>query len=90
MPYEAFFSSTLFRIHEPGGWVFAPVPDEFAPVTAGAWGRIPVIATVDGETWKTSVWREKSGRTLLAAPKAIRRGKDEGDVVEVRLQFSHL
>ncbi|HEU0052781.1 MAG TPA: DUF1905 domain-containing protein [Longimicrobium sp.] len=90
MSYEAEFRSTLFRVPGPGGWVFATVPEEFAPTATAAWGRTPVVATVDGHTWKTSVWRERSGRTLLAVPKAIRGKKDNGDVVEVRLEFSHL
>lgn len=89
MSYDVRFSSTLFRVPGPGGWVFAPVPEEFAPSVTEAWGRSPVVATVDGQTWKTSVWRERSGRTLLAVPKRIRRGKDDGDVVEVQLRFSH-
>jgi hypothetical protein len=33
------------------------------------------------------VWREKSGRTLLAVPKKVRGDKDEGDVVRVRLEY---
>ena len=90
MSYEVEFSSTLFRVQGPGGWVFAPVPEHLAPSVTEAWGRTPVVATVDGHTWKTSVWRERSGRTLLAVPKAVRRGKDHGDVVEVRLHFNHV
>ena len=82
------FTSTLFRIPGKGGWTFAPVPDECAPSARLAWGRTPVVATVDGQRWKTSVWRERSGRTLLAVPKAIRGAKGEGDRVEVTLEFS--
>lgn len=89
MSFEVEFSSILFRTPGKGGWVFAPVPEQFAPSATVAWGRTPVEATVDGRTWRTSVWRERSGRTLLAVPKGIRRGKDDGDRVEVRLRFSH-
>jgi hypothetical protein len=53
-----------------------------------AWGSTPVHATADGRSWKTSVWREKSGRTLLAVPKKIRGGKDDGDSVAIRLEYS--
>jgi hypothetical protein len=88
MPYEVEFSSTLFRVEGKGGWTFAPVPEELAPPVTEGWGRTPVVATVDGETWKTSVWRERSGRTLLAVPKAIRRGKTHGATVQVRLTFN--
>jgi len=51
-------------------------------------GRSTVTATVDGVRWKTSVWREKSGRTLLAVPKAVRGGKGDGDTVRVTLEFN--
>jgi hypothetical protein len=90
MPYEVEFTSTLFRVQGKGGWTFAPVPEHLAPSVAGAWGRTSVVATVDGRTWSTSVWRERSGRTLLPVPKAVRRGKDDGDPVRVRLRFSHV
>lgn len=89
MSYEVEFSSTLFRIGGKGGWTFAPVPEPLTPSVTEAWGRTPVVATVDGLTWKTSVWRERSGRTLLAVPKRVRQGKEHGDTVQVRLRFSH-
>jgi hypothetical protein len=83
------FTSTLFRIPGKGGWTFAPVPERCAPSATLAWGRTPVIATVDGHRWKTSVWREKSGRTLLPVPKKIRGHKGDGDKVRVRLEFAY-
>lgn len=88
--HEVDFSAVLFRVEGKGGWTFAPVPEHLAPSSTEAWGRTPVIATVDGESWKTSVWRERSGRTLLPVPKAVRRGKEHGSTVQVRLRFSHV
>lgn len=85
--YTCSFQSTLFRIPGKGGWVFAPVPDEHAPGVTVGWGRTPVQATVDGTTWDTSVWREKSGRTILAVPRHVRGDKDHGDVVDVELRY---
>lgn len=82
------FAAILFRVSGKGGWVFAPVPDDHAPRASAAWGRIPVRATVDGRSWETSVWREKSGRTLLAVPRHIRGDKDHDDEVVVRLEYS--
>jgi len=83
------FNSTLFRVSGKSGWHFAPVPEMYAPPVTHGWGRTPVRATVDGHAWDTSVWRDtKSGRTLLAVPKAIRGAKGDGDVVEVELRFS--
>ena len=69
------------------GWVFAPVPEEYAPPAAGPFGRVPVIATVDGKRWATSVWRGASGDWLLAVPAKVRRGKDQGDSVSVDLEI---
>ena len=81
------FKSKLFTYPGKGGWTFAPVPSQHAPAMRLAWGRSPVIATVDGHRWKTSVWREKSGRVLLPVPARIRGEKGDGDTVEVRLEF---
>lgn len=53
------FESQLFRVQGPGGWVFAPVPEEHAPAVTLGWGRTPVHA-----------------------------GKDDGDLVEVELEYS--
>jgi hypothetical protein len=89
MDYEVEFPAALFRIEGKGGWTFAPVPEHLAPSVTEAWGRTPVVATVDGYTWKTSVWRERSGRTLLPVPRAPRQGMGDGQVVQVRLCFSH-
>ncbi|MEQ1568668.1 MAG: DUF1905 domain-containing protein [Myxococcota bacterium] len=77
------FTAVMFRIEGPGGWTFVEVPAGFAPVVVGPWGRTPVTASVDGKTWATSVWRERSGRVLLPVPKRIRGGKEAGDEVEV-------
>lgn len=81
------FKATLFKYPGPGGWHFAVVPKKHAPPATHAWGRTPVIATVDGQTWETSVWRDtKSDRTLLAVPKRIRGDKGDGDVVTISLR----
>jgi hypothetical protein len=82
----ATFKATLLRFPGPGGWTFAPVPDEHAPPATHGWGRTPVVATVDGTTWQTSVWRDKARGTLLPVPARIRGAKGHGDVVEVKLR----
>ena len=87
MAYEVEFISSLFKSPGNSGWTFATVPDEYAPSVTLAWGRVPVVANVDGYEWKTSVWREKTG-TLLPVPKRARGGKGDGDSVTVRLTFS--
>jgi hypothetical protein len=84
-PASQRFKSTLFRVPGKGGWVFAPIPARHAPLATHAWGRTPVRAIVDGQSWKTSVWRAKDGRSLLAVPKKVRGKKDDGDIVVVEL-----
>jgi hypothetical protein len=79
------FKAKLFRIEGPGGWTFAHVPDRHAPPVTHGWGRTPVLARVDGKQWETSVWRDKTHRTLLAVPKHIRGDKTDGDVVEIEI-----
>lgn len=82
------FTAQLWRIPGKGGWTFATVPPRHAPSRSLAWGRMPVVATVDGNTWKTSVWREKSGRVLLPVPRSVRGDKGAGDRVRVSLEFT--
>lgn len=81
------FTSVLFRYPGKGGWTFAPVPKRLAPKPTRPWGRTPVDATVDGVTWRTSLWRDtKNDRSLLAVPKSKRAGKGHGDEVKVVLR----
>ena len=42
-------------------------------------------ATVDGERWETSVWRDRAHGTLLPVPKRMRKGREAGDVLTVEL-----
>lgn len=82
---EGTFTTTLYRYPGASGWVFALVPAEHAPPVTKGWGRTPVRATVDGQAWETSVWRDRIHGTLLPVPKRIRGGKDDGDSVDVSL-----
>lgn len=85
--YFCEFESVLWRVPGKGGWVFTTVPEEHAPTVTGGWGRTPVLASVDGQSWETSVWRTKTGRTDLAVPRQIRGSKDDGDPIRVRLEY---
>ncbi len=80
------FTAVLERVAGPGGWTFAPVPPELAPPVTGPFGMTPVRATLDGRSWRTTVWRESSGRVLLPAPRRVRHGKEAGDTVEIELE----
>jgi len=88
--YGGEFTAELFTYPGKGGWTFATVPEQYAPPVTEGWGRTPVEASVDGTPWRTSVWREKSGRTLLPVPKRVRGAKGHGDRVRVRIRFSAL
>jgi hypothetical protein len=79
------FKTTLFKYPGPGGWTFAKVPAKHAPPPTHAWGRTPVRATVDGVSWDTSVWRDKTHGCLLPVPKKVRGAKGDGDTVKVSL-----
>ena len=80
------FKARLFRYPGPGGWTFAQVPEKYAPRATAAWGRTPVLATIDGRECKTSVWRDKKHGTLLPVAKAVRGDKGDGDTVTVELR----
>ena len=80
------WKAKLFKYPGPGGWTFVRVPEKYAPPVSHGWGRTPVIASVDGHQWETSVWRDKKVATLLPVPKRIRGTKKDGDLVEVELK----
>ncbi len=80
------FDAVLWRWPGKGGWTFAPVPASEAPSVVGAWGRTPVEATVDGQTWATSVWTDRTHGCLLPVPASKRGGKEAGDAVVVALR----
>jgi hypothetical protein len=79
------FRARLERFPGKGGWTFVPVPEELAPPVTHGWGRTPVLATVDGVSWETSVWRDPR-RVFLPVPKHVRRGKVAGDEVKVAIE----
>ena len=84
------FKAKLWRYEGPGGWHFVTLPERLAPPVTHGWGRTPVDATVDGYTWKTSVWRAKNKSTVLAVPKRARGDKGDGDSVRVTIGFRAL
>ena len=86
--YVCEFTSSLRRVPLEGGGVFAAGPEGHAAAVTEGWGRVPVRAVVDGQEWETSLWRSRAGVTELAVPERIRGGKDDGDTVRVRLEYS--
>jgi len=81
------FTSKLFRMEGKGAWTLLVIPPDLAPPVTGSWGMTPVIASVDGREWPTTVWKDKTQRSLLPVPKKIRRQKGDGDSVEVELRM---
>lgn len=80
------FRAKLFKYPGPGGWTFARIPERHAVPATHPWGRTPVYATVDGQRWATSVWRDKQHGTLLPVPAKLRGPKQDGDTVTVTLE----
>lgn len=87
MTHGGTFRGKLWRYPGKGGWHFVTLPERLAPAVTHGWGRTPVQATVDDYSWKTSVWRDRKKRTLLAVPKVARGSKGHGDSVTVRIGF---
>ncbi len=70
-----------------GGWTSVLVPKGLAPPITHAWARTPVHATACGMTWKTSVFRSKTGEGFLPIPKRIRGDRAEGARIVVAFTF---
>lgn len=85
VPRRRTFSAPLQRVPGKGGWTYVTVPTELTPRSAGAWGRLPVRATVEAATWDTSLWRTKQGDGFLPVPRRVRGALEEG--AEVRVAF---
>ena len=79
------FDAELVEWHGAAAWHFIEVPPDLAPEHAG-FGRVPVIADVDGTSWATSVWRGKDGRWLLGVPARIRGDKEDGHSVVASIE----
>ena len=81
------FKAVLSRYPGKGGWTFAPVPEDCAPPVTEHWGRTPVTATLHGRQWRSSVWRDRSGKTMLPIPKKVRGELGAGDEVELTIEL---
>lgn len=81
-----FFRAKLITYPGKGGWTFALIPKKYAPPVTEGWGRTPVLATADGQSWPTSVWRDTKHGTMLPIPKKIRGDKTGGDTMQIALR----
>ena len=75
-----------------GKWHFITVPAEAADeirahslLNRGGFGSVRVEATINGVSWRTSVFPQKSGGYLLPVKKEVRCKADIGAGDEVRL-----
>jgi len=81
---------------EGGSWHFITVPEEQAAefraeglARRGGFGSVKVEATINGVTWRTSVFPQKSGGYILPVKAKVRRdaGISAGDTVTVTLDL---
>ena len=82
---------------EKGSWHFLTVPaDQAVEIRLLAkaeprrgFGSVRVAATIQGVTWRTSIFPQKSGGYILPIKKEVRRkaGIGEGDEVRVTLDL---
>lgn len=93
---EITFTATLWRWEAPDAWRFVTVPVDHADaIRLGAgpprgFGSVRVEATVDGTTWRTSVFPDSHrGTYVLPIKKAVRQAEDldDGDPVTVTLHL---
>ncbi len=79
-----------------GSWHFITVPEEKADeirahslLNRGGFGSVKVEATINGVSWRTSVFPQKSGGYLLPVKKEVRSRAEiaAGDQVTVRLEL---
>lgn len=89
--------SKVWLYDGPGGWHFVTLSGkhsgEIACLAADSkspWGSIPVIATVGGTSWKTSIFPDKKRGAYLLPLKAAVRTKEKigpGDTVAVTIEL---
>ena len=81
---------------EGGSWHFITIPEELAGeiraqslAHRGGFGSVRVEATLNGVTWRTSVFPQKSGGYILPVKKEVRRRADiaAGDEVSLSLEL---
>ena len=79
-----------------GSWHFISIPEEEAVeirahslLNRGGFGSVKVEATINGVSWRTSVFPQKSGGYLLPVKKEVRcrAGIAAGDDVTVELEL---
>ena len=85
------FSNKVFVYPGAGGWHFVTLSkkdsktlSKLKTVKKGAWGYIPITATIGKTSWDTGLWPQKESGLYLLSIKASVREKEaifEGDTV---------
>lgn len=58
-------------------WMYLQIPNEKVPnVRPGGWGSVPVMATVGGTTWRTSLFPAKNIGYFLPIKKAVAKAEN--------------
>ena len=70
-------------------WTIAPLPKNFKIQAVHAFGRTPIIATTNKNTWSTSLWTEKSGITMIAIPKKVRAGIEAPSFIDISFVYDY-
>jgi hypothetical protein len=93
---EVSFSGEVWYWRGPSPYHFVSVPErecaelhDLAPMVSYGWGMIPVEASIEDTTWKTSLF-PKNGGYIVPVKDKVRHaeGIELGDVVTVRLVVS--
>lgn len=99
MPLATYRVKAKVWLHEgQASWHFATLPKGAAReirmmvggVTGRGWGSVPVVATIGGTTWKTSIFPDKKAGSFVLPLKAeVRKaeGIEEGQTVDIRLEI---
>lgn len=98
MPKPFTFRAKLWLYDGPAGWHFVTLPRSVGKkLSAGliriGFGAIPVVASLGGVEWKTSVFPDaKSGSYLLPVKAGVRAKADvaAGDTVSVTVELAPL
>jgi hypothetical protein len=100
MSLDLSFAATVWKHAGPSSWYFVTVPQglsrlvrETNKLSESGWGRLHVVAVINGHTWSTAMWFDTKHRSYLLPIKADVRRKtriDAGSKVVVNIMLCDL